>query len=246
MITMKHYLSGYTNNRKPYGFTLIELLVVIAIIAILAAILLPALNSARERGRAASCISNLKQIAGGFNFYSDANDGYYPHPGAQGNNSSTYDVFTWATLIPPYMGFEFDSESPSGYAAQENIVFLCPSWQISGDRGTEKTFGFKANGVRISVFNHYASNERVGAGKAHPRLNKVKNLSSAVHIVDRNHGANYARIFRWNNVSTQVTVLYQNWNPFVAGLRHNGSMNVLYLDGHVGSETKTEASQVEI
>ena len=124
------------------GFTLIELLVVIAVIAVLIAILLPALAGARRSGKATACLSNLRQLAIGWSTYADENkDALVPHrapnlPGGTSNPANLYEVGnglkfrpTWIARMGVSAGLlPFNNPSTTdGRQDFDSKVFVCPS-----------------------------------------------------------------------------------------------------------------------
>src|SRR2546428_13463634 len=122
-------------RRKRAGFTVVELLVVIAVIAILAALLLPALARAKESARRARCASDLKQIVLAACMYADENDDRFPAQqddgvavsAAGGDGRNYYDL-----LMP---------------LANNPEVWVCPS----ADQGPGRLLGYHMNGLIITT-----------------------------------------------------------------------------------------------
>ncbi len=111
-----------------HAFTLVELLVVVAIIAILAAMLLPALTQAKERGRRAICMSNLRQLGIGLQLYAgDNNDSVLPNDVPIAPNS--HDI--WVGSAPVHLG-RLLMEKCLPMPANNNHVLYCPSMEARG------------------------------------------------------------------------------------------------------------------
>lgn len=196
------------------GFTLIELLVVVAIIAILAAMLLPALSKARAKARQAACISNLKQLGLAFMIYTQDNEEYFPLCRATGN------VF-WSNAVASYLSSYRDA--PSSVSYLNSKVFFCPETLTYKENQRHRLYTYG--------YNLYALGRTyTGHPQPYVKLTQVKKPSLQLLLCDdRDPSAKQRSCYQTacGSAGSSSIGLPYGW--------HTGRVNVLYVDGHVDS-----------
>ena len=220
-------------------FTLIELLVVIAIIAILASMLLPALNRARETAKSIRCVSNLKQIGQAQALY--ANDFRYFCPGIQDlNKPQNY----WCSRLLPYFGIADAVTDREWRVKRQSPVLWCPSkTQKAAETGTSSEWldvvcyapsSFKLLAVTGSIDKYVETLTDTYAVRPGTRgiANGVSSTSRILFIGELGHKSTDPRGYTHYTIRAGSNFDGASGNE-LPDFRHNNQKNSLMLDLHV-------------
>jgi prepilin-type processing-associated H-X9-DG protein len=215
------YITGKTGKMfevKNCSFTMVELMVVISIIVVLASLMFPALNKARESVKAISCVNNQRQCGLAITSYIGDYDGYFLNEVAPGKWTDLYtnspqSTFKNILFINKYLP---DGNNVVGCPASP-AYNMCAQSNYSSLNSIYVSYGFRWNGFsKAEDHSSFTAGYMVYA-------KRIKKPSSFFLFADS---------LMYDTASGKFIQIYQVTNT-TAAMRHNNKANFLFLDGHV-------------